>query len=410
LGRWELLGPLWCLVAQYGSVALCGAVLQVNTWVCQGFREEETIWRFHSTVMGLVRPARRHSHSCPRPLAAPPLQEVAGIINWRRLLQLNLTAWRKPWVWVRVDGTFVRVPLPVGSTLRLEALTNVVTMVVSGARAKDPLLPWRPLRLRWLQWGGRPGNLVRDGSLLAGASILAEWALPQRRGWPLPPEKSADPCSGLMPSPAQAPRFGTSRRGRATATSPVEQLLRSSGVVGGFLSTDARPLHERDRDQVLLCIESLLTPSEMWLTIDRDTTVGEFFKDVARMFRQQSPLLSDMGRPLQFQLMDSSAQHEGYSQASEGDVLVPEQAALGTRTLRQLFWAQSETIRVELDSTWSPEGGARGFSRARASNGPAVRLLVWRQAAFESSAAVSPGQARWAPAPSSSGDAAAAEG
>ncbi|CAK0886604.1 unnamed protein product [Prorocentrum cordatum] len=81
--------------------------------------------------------------------------------------------------------------------------------------------------------------------------------------------------------------------------------------------------------QVMLRIKSLLAPAEVWMTVDRDAGVGELFKEMSRVLRQQSPLLSNMGRPVQFRLVDAGPAEGAPGEAPVCEALVPEQAALG---------------------------------------------------------------------------------
>ncbi|CAK0843345.1 unnamed protein product, partial [Prorocentrum cordatum] len=133
---WELLGPLWCCVAQYGSVGQCGALLQANGWICEVFGED-AVWRFHAVAAGFVRPAG----AVAAPAGPPPLDQVPQAVDWRRLLRANLVARQKPWVWVHLDGSFVRVPLPLARPLSLKALVSLVADVARAEQAPSPADP-----------------------------------------------------------------------------------------------------------------------------------------------------------------------------------------------------------------------------------------------------------------------------
>jgi len=249
--------------------------------------------------------------------------------------------------------------------------------VVSVNSDSDPLLqlqrlppmagqerPEWPLRLRCLQWGGRPGPLVQEGTPMVGGRFLLEWPLPSPKCWPLPPTS--------VPRASSTKASGGGTKFRCQGMPAFSSWLHSGAASTAHeAATPGASMAEGPEQAVLIRVLSLLVPRELWLSVGINATLGMLYQEIAKILRRESPLLADLCRPIHFHLMDS--------QAPKRKAAVPD-----TRPLRELFWAQSETVRVELESSKLPllVPGAGVCQKAGSAGGSPIAVLIWREQAF----------------------------
>jgi hypothetical protein len=312
--------------------------IQGSTWLYETF-QMEGLWFQFLLIHGLVRPVPENS------LVLFPTDNHPNI-DWIRLAQLHQQMNSGLFVWVRIQRTDVRVPLPLVATYSANVLLFELNRLFR--REAGPVRPFRRkhLRLRLLQCGGHPGILVQDRAVQAGGLFLLELALPEGKGWPLPPtelfrEPSASPSALMTPCGRQWQsliRFGD-------FSAPVPQP---------DMELDVRAVDSSEQS-TLLRVVSLLLPRAVWVSVKSDGSLGDMYQCVLEGIVRESPLLAELSLPLQVQLMDA---RDPTSPAG-----VP-----STSPLRDIFWTQCETVRVELD--------IRGGSRA-------LSLLIWRGRAFQ---------------------------
>mmetsp|Transcript_7613 Transcript_7613/g.22451 ORF Transcript_7613/g.22451 Transcript_7613/m.22451 type:complete len:996 (-) Transcript_7613:119-3106(-) len=398
---------MWCWVAQYFDVQDSGASMLCSSWLLSHF-EEEALWHNHVLVKDYVKPAAGPDFAWMYPFA--PRLQVDRCVDWRRLLRINLWARRKSAIWVRFVDIDLRVPVPEGEPNTLEALTaelcrlvTIQTAKTAGAGMEDEFgLPveghdfptavsgaapevW-PMRLRVLQFGGRPGPVLHEGSHLAGARVLLEFALPGAGGWPLPPKTPAPDAAAV--SLATRPKSSTSGLGHW-----LPGVNFCSAVPSQIMSRQSTPpTPGRTQETALLRIVSLLMPQEQWLSVDLNGTLATLYQEIARMLRRESLLLADMRRPIQLQLVDTERRNRSET--------IPD-----TTLLRNMFWAQSETVHVEVELTTSQPRQLCPLGRDAASlseaipraRGGALSLSIRREQAFSEAPALELDRARGFP-------------
>jgi len=198
---------------------------------------------------------------------------------------------------------------------------------------------------------------------MLGGHFLLEWSLPSQGGWPLLPACAPSTCSSKSTS-----SFSSKLCYQGV---PVLTWLHGAGGGAGHEATaQGAPSRGEQQMAFMIRILSLLVPREIWLSVPWDATWGTLCQEIGKTLRCESPLLAELCRPLAYHLMDlERAQHKA---------AVPE-----ARPLRELFWAQSESLYVELESSSQrrgadPEGGRDG----EAADGPRAALLIWREPAF----------------------------
>jgi len=372
---------LWCWVGQYIDVIDSAATLQCSAWLFGAF-ETEALWLHHCLTNRLARPVDGQASVWIYPFQ--PKVKVSRCIDWRRLLQANMLMRSKPAVWVRVRDVDLRLPVPSAMQTRSAALLTELGHVVSieggslhlhtelASLEQEHERPRLSLRLRRMQWGGRPGVLVHEGMPLGGGHFLLEWSLTAWKGWPLPPTvlpstPTKSSCSMSPPSKFRYPGL------------PVLNWLHAGGTSTPHEAATESSSLEAAEEAIMVRVLSLLVPRELWLTVSLDATLGTLYAEIGRVLRRESPLLADLCRPIKYHLMESGR---------------PQRKAivLESKSLRELFWAQSETVRVELESTRSQlrAGGAdvgqNGAFHARAhtatTSGSCMTLLIWREQAF----------------------------
>jgi len=392
---------LWCWVAQYFDVGDSGATQLCSSWLLASF-EVEALWHHHVVMKDFAKPASGPDFSWMYPFG--PALQVERCIDWRRLLRLNMKGRRDNCaIWVRIIDLDVRVPIPPNSENEFQALTEELHSVVSIQTAKHrlpledelgmpvdldcPTSPggspgevW-PMRLREMQWGGRPGPVLHEGSALAGSRVMLEIALPGSSGWPLPP-RMIDSSAFRLPKSMQKRHLSSSSSSGLGHWLPAGAFCSATHLSYALASTPSAATHapsEPSENTALLRIISLLMPRELWITLDLGMTLGGLFQELARTLRRESLLLADISRPIQFKLVDTSRQATAAT--------LPE-----TTPLREMFWARSETVHVEVESSTS-KGMALSTARQAPTLGNKVEdaspgrrnalvLCVRREAAF----------------------------
>jgi len=355
---------VWCWVSQYTDVATTGATLGCDRLLHIAL-QVGAIWQHHAFSTACARHAQVDS---PGWFCAPEREApVSRCIDWRGLLWLNRCARRGPSAWVKVDDVELKMPLVRGYTDNVTALVGDLSYLihaetveaplpslgrrsVGGCSAKSPesltASRGRPFRLRRMLWGGRPGTLVEESTPMAGGYFLLERASPGGKRWPLPPtstslgsshedclvQRAGASCSAFV---LPGRRGGFARGPGMTRTTEVPTLLR---------------------------VTSTLLPHEIWLTICLDGTLEALYQEISKALKAKSPLLAEFSGECEFHLMDAADRKvRSNSQPSQ--------------QLREIFWAQSETVRVELE-------GSHRQPPHRCTSGGSPTLLVWREKPF----------------------------
>lgn len=378
---------LWCAVAQYNGVAECGVALQSCSWLREVFNLE-AVWRNLAVCSGIARVAAGPDAAWLFSFGPPLL--VDHFVDWRGLVQAKVRGRRASFVWVRIQDIDLRIMLPKGVPGTAGAILAEVRRLVrvcdalraalqagdaaagrSGDLCNAPHLPRRfvgehpiesldwALRLRRLQWAGRPGPALEVHSPIAAGHLLLEWALPALELWPLPSRA----LSQAAPRNTLGGEEVVRRRGDDPA---APRALDLDGAVP--------MLHLR--------VLTMLLPQELWLAVPMTSTLRALFQEIAKVLREKSPLLAELRQPIELSLMEP--------RRPKWKARVPD-----WKTLRALFWAQSETVRVELEgSVAPPTGRSAGGHRLSAAGSPAgsgssapVSLLIWREQAFSESSA-----------------------
>mmetsp|Transcript_102674 Transcript_102674/g.306650 ORF Transcript_102674/g.306650 Transcript_102674/m.306650 type:complete len:977 (-) Transcript_102674:413-3343(-) len=369
-GVYSLPRHLWCWVAQFVDAVDVATMIQCGMWLLGAF-DVEALWLHLCLANDFARSVAGPEASWIYPF--PPKLHLSHCVDWQQLLQVNMRLRSKPSVWIRVQDVDLRLPVP-PETQSSKALTAQLCQVVSfeaDSAAPAPTHPSRPrwsMRLRRMQWGGRPGTLLQDGASLLGGHFLLELSLPAWRGWPLPPT-----CLSSSASPGCMRSQPTKFRYQGV---PVLTWLHggSSAAHGATPSSPSR----RESQALMIRLLSLLVPRELWLCVPLDATWGTLSEEIAKVLRRESPLLADLCRPVRYHLMDT--------QRTRRRVVVH-----ASKPLRELFWAQSETLRVELETSsrrqHAPGAGA-GETSGDTLAGSCMAVLIWREQAFREAPAL----------------------
>ncbi|CAJ1395232.1 unnamed protein product [Effrenium voratum] len=260
--------------------------------------------------------------------AASFLQQV----NWQLLVKLNAASRRG--VLVRIGNFELRVPLYSFQDVlaRLKVLYLVLRKILGNLSAAES---WH-FRLRWLQWGGRPGRLLdrRAADLLCGSRLFLEWA-DAESGWLLPPKIFH---AGLHFS------LGDSR----SCCWPSLPLCQ------GYM----------------VRVVSSLLPREHWLHLPVDSNLWNLMEQVSQVLRLEG-VLATTPRPMHFRLAD----------LQPFSVVDPEGRPDREHPLLwELAWAHCETIYAE--------EAARGTD---AGAGDEVFVISLQREPFQRDACHSPG-------------------
>lgn len=382
---------MWCSIAQYTGLAESKATLTCCTWLLVAF-QEETLWQSHALVCGMARSVSGPDASWLDLSVGKGRLSVS--IDWHWLLKMNLQARTRAAVAIRIRNFDLRIPLPQAEAVctgasprrQLEALmNNLQQLLFVGGSEKERSVPslrgtvrsqhW-PLRLRRLQWGGRPGPLLEVGELTGGIRLLVELALPGGTCWPMPPYGD--------PSQRDSGDAHEMRHYWSTSTWSSLQLgLRSSLSARTCFGDEHQKLElpVPSHNKMMLRVLSSMSPRDSWILIKSDTTVSGLCAAILNTFRRANGILTESKELVQFLFVET-----------QGPRIV-EAGKPDSTPLRELFWAQSETVRVELKvgnsavnlrSLLLTQAQQRAYAEQGGgypSNGPT--LVIWREQAFQ---------------------------
>jgi len=330
----ELPQPMLCWVALYGGLQTTGRLLRTQTWLLSAL-QVDCLWYHLARSVGCTRPVADTEHGWQESLGKG-LESPVRHVNWQQLIQQNMQLHGQPYVWLQICDMELRIMISSGRIsdvlFLFHELRKILPRLHFGPGKRDDAA--MVCRLRRRQWRGRPGSIPQVGSLVAGARLMCECAEPASSSWQLPP------FCGTAPSPNQ----GTSAtRGMPFLSWPWSLLSSKNGDdVGGMM----------------IRVVSLLVPRALY--INAGTTVGSLFEELSIALRLKSTLLCDLGHPLEFQIMHQTER--------KTKLVLPKQTLL-----REIFWVQSETIFIELES----DDHRLGRRRARA-----LSLLIYREEPF----------------------------
>jgi len=318
---------VWSHVAAFNEVQESLRAAQI----CRSLRkvsQEPLLWRRHAFLLQYIKDVPQWSGLGMRMSAASFLQQV----NWQLLVKLNAASRRG--VLVRIGNFELRVPLYSFQDVlaRLKVLYLVLRKILGNLSAAES---WH-FRLRWLQWGGRPGRLLdrRAADLLCGSRLFLEWA-DAESGWLLPPKIFH---AGLHFS------LGDSR----SCCWPSLPLCQ------GYM----------------VRVVSSLLPREHWLHLPVDSNLWNLMEQVSQVLRLEG-VLATTPRPMHFRLAD----------LQPFSVVDPEGRPDREHPLLwELAWAHCETIYAE--------EAARGTD---AGAGDEVFVISLQREPFQRDACHSPG-------------------
>jgi len=431
---------LWCLIAQYDGLRGLATVLRCCRRLLGDGPEVEALWHYQAFASGVARLASGPKSGWIYPFSSEV--RVEQCIDWHQLLVVNrhqrprqqrprLWSSRKeasqvpPPVWVRVRDLDLRIPLfsqPGVQTggdecailAQLRRLLRLDHAPISALRDEEDCgsdgSRWL-MRLRRLLWKGRPGAVLQAAPLSAGDHLLLEWAPPGAEGWPLPP------CM-LLPGSVErvgcwaAERCGCSMsvlgmdfyglwaqgsRGSAGSSSTGGALQDGAGSAGGSgggvgSSPSLPPLpasRARRRPALLRVASSLLAASaapggsdsptgsivfsaeggEVWIVIDLRGALGDLYADITIALRQARPdLFPQHEGPVRVQLMDTRISRKRNASATDAT------------PLEDLCWAESESVRIELEGECF--GRQPSCMDSSFGNDSGRVLLAWREPGF----------------------------
>eukprot|EP00435_Cladocopium_sp_Y103_P062231 s1427_g23.t2 len=273
---------------------------------CRKLREacqEPILWRDAAFLLRYIQPVDEQQY------VAAQAADVINCLGWQLFVRLNAAS--RKGVLVRLGGHDLRLPLYSfqDPLLRVKALYFLLRKIFSKLPGS-----W-PFRLRWLQWGGRPGHLVERqtaGSVLSGSRLFIEFADDTLRGWKLPPH------------------------------------IFHAGIhfnLEDMRSSLWRPVAPQLPQGYLLRVVSSMLPSERWLHLSVEADLWNLIEEVCILLRHQTHLAASP-RPLHFRLADMQPV----------SVVDPDTRTDGHPLLWDLAWAQCETIYVEVEKNTSTGG------------------------------------------------------
>jgi len=347
---------VWSSIAEYLGIRGSVATLQTSVLLCAAF-EVPAIWHQHALARGLVIPASGLDAAwiC----SSEPKVKLHQSVDWKLLLRLNIVYGRGPVVFARVRDFDIRIPLFIDVLGRnddgwqeMQLLLQMLQYVLIFPSEFKTARCWRwPLRVRWLQWAGRPGLLLKERRVQPGSRLLVEWALPKRGrkefSWPLPPLDRPVPCHGIADC-----LCGCTCQANRQIPGEAQPNLRAVGGVcrrtfdPGPVSTawvsspqawDGGP-HKEVQTEFMVRLTSSLLLEEAWILIQADATIVDLCEEIAAVLRQSESSLLRRRVP-QFRLT------EGWLTAGTSFI------AGESPTLRQLAWVQSQTVTLELQAS-----------------------------------------------------------
>eukprot|EP00441_Pelagodinium_beii_P045410 CAMPEP_0197620652 /NCGR_PEP_ID=MMETSP1338-20131121/1448_1 /TAXON_ID=43686 ORGANISM="Pelagodinium beii, Strain RCC1491" /NCGR_SAMPLE_ID=MMETSP1338 /ASSEMBLY_ACC=CAM_ASM_000754 /LENGTH=819 /DNA_ID=CAMNT_0043189899 /DNA_START=128 /DNA_END=2587 /DNA_ORIENTATION=+ len=317
---------VWIAISQFNGVTECCSMMKCCQWLEASFKVQ-AIWHHQALHSGYcsaeVQPET--NWVCD---TAPKASLLIQSIDWRMLVCLNVAFPPRQFVSIRIGSFDLCLPLsasPEASFGELGSwLTQILAPLVEAPESPKPASQERtwPMRLRWLQWCGRPGLLAEGHglptvpptdsslakrSLRPASKLLLEWADPFDNSWPLPP------CQDWHLD------FQGHRNSGQIAWDWHEggRQASSSSPHGNGLS----------QEEMLVCLKSSLLKKERWLLLE-EPSLWELLQKIRATLTFEDKGLCD--RPVRFRLMDM---------LQPADVEHP--------TLKQLAWAQSEMVYVE---------------------------------------------------------------
>lgn len=321
---------VWCWVAQYSSVTDFAAVLQCSTRLLDEL-ETEALWHYYAMVNEYATLLPPEDYEWVYLLS--PNINLERTICWQRLVQINFKAPHSPAASVRIGNLCLKVPLRQSSSADA-LLTTIQKMLCSDIFSEEnssdrgtsgssqPAGGGRAMRLRHMQWGGRPGLEVARDELFTGDGhhLALEFSLPGSLDWPLPPRcrmrhhrDRKQSCGWAFTGRLLAPPFQTCFEGVPGARG------HHSGAMGTTVGA-----------QLMIRVKSALLPNDVWLSMGGQAPLSALYEELGRVFHQENALVADAGCCLRFQLQEA-------------------QRSSAEKPLRQLMWAQCETIRVEFE-------------------------------------------------------------
>lgn len=320
-GMAQLPSHLWCWLARHVSIADLGVILGCSKSIVSA-AEATALWHYHAFTCGFARRVSRPSWIYP----FSPETRVDLCIDWQSFLRLNFEYPTCSCVWVRVRNIDLRMPMQAGGDSA--ALTLALSSLVRQPHSSGRDGTFSALRLRMLQWAGRPGPVL-DRPVVSGNHILLEWA--QRDGWPLPDGPMIMERSELI--------CATTPRSRS-------RLFSAAALVNACLRVGAPEVDLADASRVgvgvapgphllvrLVASPRLVQP-EVWLALNlQSATLGTLLQGIASSVKQHSPSCSAIFGEVQLCLEASAVPFPS------------------DKPLRELCWAHSESLRLELSDS-----------------------------------------------------------
>lgn len=322
----QLPRAVWVGISQLVGVTECCSMTKCCTWLHGAF-QVQAIWQSQAL----------HCRYCVQTdtqwlcETAPKACQLTQNIDWRLLVYLNV-AFPRQCVSVRVGAFDLRLPLSDSSHgASFHELMSMLAEILAPLAQTDPSKPWH-MRLRWLQWCGRPGLLVKEyllgeisdrnlakQVLRPGSKLLLEWADPSDNSWPVPPlHNHSSDFRGLGQFLWHWPEVGPEASSGYPITSPV-------GV-------------KTPQDAVLVRIISSWLQKERWVLLE-EPSLSELLDKIRAVLTLEDHRLQQ--RSLRFRLVEMS-------QPTDVD----------SEQLKHLAWAQSETVYVEEFQPSASEGPA----------------------------------------------------
>lgn len=316
--------PIWISIASFGIPATSCATSCCSKWV-QCCLEVQTVWWQHALFCRYCMPIMPFN-STWRCAFGPEEWEIMQGVDWAMLVKMNHAVLRckNPMlvVLVRLRDFDIRLPLldsdsSLGQLQALLYLLQFLLRLLLGRGCKQ-----RRIRLRHLEWCGRPGKLVKAADLSPGSRFLVEIEQLDT-GWPLPSKESGLPIWGSIDGqPGTCP------------DRPAVQPRDMSGLKA-----------HANGDTFLVRLVTPLLDNEEWLLVRVSDRLLDLVNHVVETLRQQIPWL----RQVHFLwLLGGMLPPVGYAHLSAA---WSTKDPCATPTLQELAWVRSETIVVEAKFT-----------------------------------------------------------
>lgn len=341
---------LWGWLTQYLDVAGICATLQGSRLLWEAL-DDEVLWLHQCVADGLTRSV----HGADWTFPAEPEGDGCQI-KWQRLLRENARPRCRTPVWIRIRDTDLHFPVSLGESCGalLERLGRVVLPGSDGAEAPSRL----SLRLRRMQRGGQPGMALHEGLPMRGGHFLLEWSA--RKEWPLPP--AHEPSTQITQSKSflewirrhdDAPTMAWRHLEKGAAAHPMKPITLQE---------------EEPETSLMVRVLTQHRPQESWLCMPLSSTWGMLRRRIAKLLRHEGFLPAGNSGLIKYTLMYSEKPWT-------------KSPARGSTPLRELYWAQCETLRVELEEPPASPGRADAEAGGDGA-GPGLSVLIWREEAF----------------------------